>query len=156
MLFVYSLRQNQWHDWWAIILTGQLLGTSVWPVYSQPGESRCWDSEKDWERWGCHQHTCTPAAHHISSGDGWLLSPAEKNKKTHTWNQQDCTLARSMNEEINTLNLTWSKNSRFTRSSSGQLSIMRVLRVLIRSCLHEAKDMIMPQKAVKWPPNEKL
>lgn len=53
-----------------------------------------------------------------------------------------------MCDEINTLNLTSSKNSRFTRSSSGQLSIMRVLRVLIRSCLYEAKDMIMLQKAV--------
>lgn len=57
--------------------------------------------------------------------------------------------------EINTAELTSSKNSRFTRSSSGQLSIMRVLRVLILSCLCEAKDTIMPQKAVKWPPNEK-
>lgn len=56
---------------------------------------------------------------------------------------------------INTAKLTSSKNSRFTRSSSGQLSIMRVLRVLILSCLCEAKDKIMPQKAGKWPPNEK-
>lgn len=76
-------------------------------------------------------------------------------KKKHIQHQQDCTLDRSMHDEINTLNLTSSKNSRFTRSSSGQLSIMRVLRVLIRSCLREAKDMIMPQKAVKRPPNEK-
>lgn len=58
-------------------------------------------------------------------------------------------------QEINTAKLTSSKNSRFTRSSSGQLSIMRVLRVLILSCLHEAKDTLKLQKAGKWPPNEK-
>lgn len=57
--------------------------------------------------------------------------------------------------EIKAAKLTSSKNSRFTRSSSGQLSIMRVLRVLILSCLRETKDKIMPQKAVKRPPNEK-
>lgn len=57
--------------------------------------------------------------------------------------------------EINTAKLTSSKNSRFTRSSSGQLSIMRVLRVLILSCLYEAKDTVMPQKGVNRPPNEK-
>lgn len=49
--------------------------------------------------------------------------------------------------EINTAEPTSSKNSRFTRSSSGQLSIMRVLRVLILSCLREAKDTIRPQKS---------
>lgn len=37
--------------------------------------------------------------------------------------------------EISALNLTSSRNSRFTRSSSGQPWMMRVLRVLIRSCL---------------------
>ncbi len=89
----------------------------------------------------------------LEMADYYLLQ--ERKKTPHTWHQQDCTLDRSMHDVVNTLNLTSSKNSRFTRSSSGQLSIMRVLRVLIRSCLYEAKDMIMPQKAVKWPPNEK-
>lgn len=82
----------------------------------------------------------------LEMADYYLL---QKRKKTHTWHRKDCTLDRSMHGVINTLNLTSSKNSRFTRSSSGQLSIMRVLRVLIRSCLYEAKDMIMPEKAVK-------
>ena len=69
--------------------------------------------------------------------------------RNNTWHQEHCTLDQSMYDEINTLNLTSSKNSRFTRSSSGQLSIMRVLRVLIRSCLYEAKDMIMPLESCK-------
>lgn len=57
--------------------------TFVRRLYNQPAGSRCWDSEKDWERWGCHRHKCTPAAHRTFSGDGWLLSPAEENK-SHT------------------------------------------------------------------------